>query len=220
MTTGLSRLFQKRIQNELKLLQKDPLESIDVFPDESDIRKWYFLIRGPDDSEYKNGWYIGKLILSENYPTTPVDFYMVTPNGRFEIDRKICLTITSYHSDQWSSIWSIQKILGAFLSVMVSDFDTGISHIKKTASERNKLAIDSNAFNINMCPDILKNFPRFVKYENKIFTMKTFDEIKAEMPKPKTIKSKKRKEGVKEETTEGVKEEEKLDLSMLKITDN
>ena len=103
---------------------------------------------------------------------------------------------------------------------MVSDFDTGISHIKKTASERNKLAIDSNAFNINMCPDILKNFPRFVKYENKIFTMKTFDEIKAEMPKPKTIKSKKRKEGMTEETKEGVKEEEKLDLSMLKITDN
>ncbi len=209
MATGLPRLFQKRIQNELKLIQKDPLESVDIFPDETDIRTWYFLIRGPDDSEYKGGWYIGKLVLSENYPTTPVDFYMLTPNGRFEIERKICLTISSYHSDQWSSIWSIQKILGAFLSVMISDFDTGISHIKKTPYERNLLANDSYTYNTNMYPNIFKNFKRFVKYEDKTFIMKSLDEIKAEMPKPKEKKKK-----------DNGKEEDKLDLSMLKITDN
>jgi ubiquitin-protein ligase len=206
MATGLPRLFQKRIQNELKLIQKDPLESVDIFPDESDIRTWYFLIRGPDDSEYKGGWYIGKLVLSENYPTTPVDFYMLTPNGRFEIEKKICLTISSYHSDQWSSIWSIQKILGAFLSVMVSDFDTGISHIKKPAHERKALADASLAYNISIYPHILKNFKRFVQYENEKYIMKTIEEIKAEMPKPK---EKKKKD----------KDDDKIDLSMLKITD-
>jgi ubiquitin-protein ligase len=207
MATGLPRLFQKRIQNELKLLQKDPLESVDIFPDESDIRTWYFLIRGPDDSDYKGGWYIGKLVLSENYPTTPVDFYMLTPNGRFDIEKKICLTISSYHSDQWSSIWSIQKILGAFLSVMVSDFDTGISHIKKTPLERKALAESSLSYNISIHPNILKNFKRFVKYENDNYVMKTLEEIQAEMPKPK---EKKKKD----------KEEDKVDLSMLKITDS
>ncbi len=204
MSTGLSRLFQKRIQNELKMLQKDPLENIDIFPDESDIRTWYFLIRGPDDTEYKNGWYIGKLVLSENYPVTPVDFYMLTPSGRFDIEKKICLTISSYHSDQWSSIWSIQKILGAFLSVMTSDFDTGISHIKKTPHERKMLAESSLSYNINTHPHIFKHFKRFVIYENDKYNMKTLDEIRAEMPKPKEKK----------------KKEEKLDLSMLKITDN
>ena len=205
MATGLPRLFQKRIQNELKLIQKDPLESVDIYPDESDIRTWYFLIRGPDDSEYKGGWYIGKLVLSENYPTTPVDFYMLTPNGRFEVERKICLTISSYHSDQWSSIWSIQKILGAFLSVMVSDFDTGISHIKKPSHERKALADSSLSYNISVYPQIFKNFKRFVKYEDDKFTMKTIDEIKAEMPKPKEKKKK--------------DDDAKIDLSMLKITD-
>lgn len=220
MASGLPRLFQKRIHNELKLLQKDPLESIDVFPDETDIRKWYFLIRGPDDSEYKGGWYIGKLILSDNYPTTPVDFYMLTPSGRFDVEKKICLTISSYHSEQWSSIWSIQKILGAFLSVMVSDYDTGISHIKETPKARNILALKSVNYNINRFPDIFKNFTRFVKYENNLYTMKTIDEIKAEMPKPKT---KKKKDGTKDESKDESKEEskqeDKIDLSMLKITD-
>jgi ubiquitin-protein ligase len=203
MSAGLSRLFQKRIQNELKMIHKDPLESIDIYPDENDIRTWYFLIRGPDDSEYKDGWYIGKLVLSENYPTTPVDFYMLTPNGRFEVEKKICLTISSYHSDQWSSIWSIQKILGAFLSVMISDFDTGISHIRKNATERGMLAKDSIAYNKNIYPHIFKNFKRFVVYDKDVYTMKSLDEIKAEMPKPKEKK----------------KKEDKIDLSMLKVTE-
>ena len=207
--TGLSRLFQKRIQNELKMLQKDPLESIDIYPDENDIRTWYFLIRGPDDSQYKDGWYIGKLVLSENYPTTPVDFYMLTPNGRFDIEKKICLTISSYHSDQWSSIWSIQKILGAFLSVMISDFDTGISHIRMSGEQRNKLALESYSYNVNVLPHIFKHFKRFViMNSDNTYTMKTFEEIKAEMPKPKEKKKK-----------DGDKQEEKIDLSMLKITD-
>ena len=208
---------QKRFTNELKMLLNEPLHYTTAYPDANDSLIWYFLIRGQIDTQYYGGDFIGKIVHSKKYPVEPPAYYMLTPNGRFEIERKICLTITSYHSDQWSSIWSIQKILGAFLSVMVSDFDTGISHIKKTASERNKFATDSFAYNINMYPDILKNFPRFVKYENKIFTMKTFDEIKAEMPKPKTVKSKKRKEG---DTKEETKQEEKLDLSMLKITDN
>ena len=205
--TGLSRLFQKRIQNELKMLQKDPLESIDIYPDEGDIRTWYFLIRGPDDSHYKGGLYIGKLVLSENYPTTPVDFYMLTPNGRFDIEKKICLTISSYHSDQWSSIWSIQKILGAFLSVMISDFDTGISHLKMSEEIRQKQAKDSVSYNINVHPLIFKNFKRFVKYEDNKYIVKTLEEIKAEMPKPK---EKKKKDTV---------VDDKIDLSMLKITD-
>jgi len=207
MSLGLTRLFQKRIQNELKLIQKDPIESIDIYPDPEDIRVWYFLIRGLDDSEYKNGWYIGKLVLSENYPVTPVDFYMLTPNGRFEINKKICLTISSYHSDQWSAIWSIQKILGAFLSVMSSDFDVGLSHIKRSAIERQSLAEASLNFNIKNHAEIFKYFKRFVTYDssNK-YTMKTFDEIKAEMPKQKEKKKKDKSDSI--------------DLSMIRITDN
>lgn len=204
-STGLNRLFQKRIQNELKLIKKDPLENIDIYPDEADIRTWYFLIHGPDDSDYKDGWYIGKLVLSENYPTTPVDFYMLTPNGRFDIEKKICLTISSYHSDQWSAIWSIQKILGAFLSVMCSDYDTGISHIKKSKEERQMLAANSYSYNMSCFRDILKNFPRFVKTIDGTIAMKSIEEIKAEMPVPKEKKKK--------------DTDSKIDMSMVKITD-
>jgi len=152
----------------------------------------FFLIRGPDDSDYKNGWYLGKLVLSENYPTTPVDFYMLTPNGRFLTDKKICLTISSFHSDQWSPIWSIQKILGAFLTIMTSDFDTGISHIKETPYERKLKAEHSLKFNIDNYSEILKKFTRFINYDEttKTISYKTKEEIEKEMPKKKDKKNK------------------------------
>ena len=190
--SSLSPLLVKRIQNELKLMRKDPHELIDILPDEKDIRTWYFLIRGPDDTDYKNGLYIGKLILSEGYPSTPVDFYMLTPNGRFEINKKICLTISSYHSDQWSPIWTIPKILGAFLSVMASDFDVGLSHIKLSPKERKAMAIQSESFNITNYSNIYKNFVRFIDYDESTdtFRTKTSEEILAEMPKPKIKKIK------------------------------
>jgi len=200
--SGYNRLFNKRVKNELKLIQKDPLENIDIYPDEADIKIWYFLICGPDDSDYKNGWYIGKLILSENYPATPVDFYMLTPNGRFEIEKKICLTISSYHSGEWSAIWSIRTILGAFLSIMTSDYDSGISHIKQSKEERKILANNSHNYNIKNLGLILTNFPRFVKHIDNTIIMKSSEEIKAEMPVSK--KSNKKAD---------------VDMSMIKLTD-
>lgn len=190
-TPVLSRIFQKRITNEIKLMQKDPLEWIDILPKEDDIRQWYFLIRGPAETDYYGGVYIGKLQLSDNYPITPVDFYMLTPNGRFETDKKICLTISGYHPDSWSAMWNIQKILGAFLSVMTSDLDSGISHIRSSQTERKKYAEES--FNFNFCKykDIFTNFNRFIKVNaDGTFSVKTDEEVRAEMPKPKEKKKK------------------------------
>jgi ubiquitin-protein ligase len=218
MSSAISRIFQKRIQNELKLIQKEPLEWIDISPDENDIRTWYFLIRGPDDTHYTGGLYMGKVVLSENYPATPVDFYMLTPNGRFDIEKKICLTISSYHSDQWSSIWNIQKILGAFLSVMVSDYDTGISHIKTSPQERASLAKSSLQYNLNIYPKIFKSFKRFVeeKADGSVF-IKPMEQVRAEMPKPKEKKKKNKdsQEGQEEETKTNANS---IDLSKLKFT--
>jgi hypothetical protein len=112
---------------------------------------------------------------------------MLTPNGRFDIEKKICLTISGYHPDQWSAMWNIQKILGAFLSVMTSDLDHGISHIKKSKEERQELAARSLKYNIENYPAILKGFSRFVIYDepSKNYTIKTNDQVRAEMPKKK-----------------------------------
>ncbi len=204
MTTTLSHITKKRLMNEMKLLQKDPLEVVDVYPDQDNMMIWYFLIKGPKDTHYENGAYIGKLLLSDNYPVTPVDFNMITPNGRFECDKKICLTITGYHSDQWSSIWNIQKILGAFVSIMSDDENTGISHIKLTKEQRAKMAQESMDFNNKHYSHILQNFSRFITFNEstKLYEIKSYEQITAEMPVKKEKK----------------KKEEPIDMSAIKLT--
>lgn len=35
--------------------------------------------------------------LPSEYPFKPPEVYMLTPSGRFEINKKICLSISSFH---------------------------------------------------------------------------------------------------------------------------
>lgn len=132
----INRLFVKRITSEIQGFEKNPIQHIDVYVDESNMHNWYFLILGDKESDYNGGYYLGNLILSKDYPATPVDFIMLTPSGRFEIGRKICLTITGFHSDQWSTAWTIERALVAFSSIFVADVDEGLAHIKCSKEEK------------------------------------------------------------------------------------
>ena len=51
----------------------------------------------PTDEPYLGGYYIGKIELPVDYPAKAGDFYMLTPNGRFDINKKICLTNSSVY---------------------------------------------------------------------------------------------------------------------------
>lgn len=185
----------KRLQNEIKLLFRDPIKEIDAYPDENNMFLWYFLAKGQDDSDYKGGCYIGKIMLSDGYPKTPVDFMMLTPNGRFSINRKICLSNSGYHSDQWTPMWNMRTILMAFLSIMLDDDTTGLSHIKESKHERRIKAENSFSYNISNYKDIMINFKRFVDYdkENDTIRLRTDEEIELLDKKAKKNKSKRKK---------------------------
>lgn len=189
--TQLNRISQKRLQGELKMLQKDPMELIDTYPDEKDCLIWYFMVRGPTDTDYQNGFFIGKILHSPDYPNKGPDFMMLTPNGRFETNRKICLTNSSFHSESWSPIWNISTILVGFLSIMADDTTHGIAHIKRTPAERKLMAKESFAYNMQYHKDILANFTRFVVNDASGIRMKTPEEIKKDwdlhLSKRKTV---------------------------------
>ena len=58
-------------------------------PDPEDMSQCYYCIRGPQDSVYEGGYYIGKLVLSRDHPYKPPTIYMMTPSGRFEPEKSI-----------------------------------------------------------------------------------------------------------------------------------
>jgi ubiquitin-protein ligase len=194
---SISKLTQKRLAGELKLLQKEPLELVDTYPDEKDTLLWYFLVRGIEDSDYAGGFFIGKIIHNPEYPVKPPDFMMLTPNGRFDFEKKICLTNSSYHLESWSAAWNIRTMLLAFLSIMADDSTSGISHIKESPTKRKQLAKDSIKYNMTYHKDKWIKFERFVNPDG---TPKSDEEIK----KSCEVEPKKKKEKKEETDKEAV----------------
>lgn len=72
---------------------------------QENIFEWHFTIRGPVGSEFQGGKYHGRILLPAEYPFKPPALMFLTPNGRFELNKKICLSITSYHEELWQAAW-------------------------------------------------------------------------------------------------------------------
>lgn len=66
------------------------------------------------------GYYHGKLIFPKDYPFKPPRIMMMTPNGRFQTNTRLCLSISDFHPDLWNPAWSVATILTGLLSFMVS----------------------------------------------------------------------------------------------------
>lgn len=171
-----SAITEKRLINELKDLKKNKLEFAQAIQDETNKFIFYFLLVGdkedPKSKEktghYEGGYYIGKIMLPSNYPEKPGDFMMLTPNGRFEIQKKICLTNSGYHSESWTPIWSIRNMILGFASIFYVDLDTGISHIKKSKAERREMAKQSIKYNMDNYKDIFVRFDQFINEDGTI----------------------------------------------------
>jgi len=157
----LNPICKKRLIGDLRLIQKDPMEYLDAYPDETNLLIWHFVVKGPSFSDFNGGYYLGKIMHNPEYPFKAPDFMMLTPNGRFMDNKKICLSNSGYHSSEWSAMWNVKSILTGFLSIMLDDKEHGISHIHESKTVRTKLALDSISYNKKYHMDIIKKFTRF-----------------------------------------------------------
>ena len=72
---------------------------------------------------FSGGFYHGKLIFPQDYPFKPPRILMLTPNGRFQTNTRLCLSISDFHPDTWNPAWSVATILTGLLSFMVGGRD-------------------------------------------------------------------------------------------------
>ena len=147
-----SPLATKRLQRELKALHKSPLQNpkIVAVPNESNILEWHYVLEGPTDdpnSPYKGGIYHGKLIFPREYPYKPPGVIMLTPNGRFKPNRRLCLSMSDFHPESWNPMWSISTILMGLCSFMLDDKPTTGS-IETTVATKRKFAGESLEYNV------------------------------------------------------------------------
>jgi ubiquitin-conjugating enzyme E2 J1 len=140
----------KRIMQEIKELA-EPNAHFSAHPTEDDIFEWHFTIRGAKDSDFDGGLYHGRILLPPEYPLKPPDIVMLTPSGRFEIGKKICLSATGFHPEHWRASWSIGTVLMAIISFMETDAVGAVGALETTSLEKKDLAKKSRSWKCSLC---------------------------------------------------------------------
>lgn len=126
---------------------------------ENDLLKWYFIVYDLKDTEFENGIYFGKIILPSEYPLRPPDFIFITPNGRFQTEKKICTTFSAYHQETYTSTWNILTMMEGMISFMTDlKPDIGLGSMESTTEDKKQFANSSLAWNLRNS-EFIKIFP-------------------------------------------------------------
>jgi ubiquitin-protein ligase len=139
----------RRLMTEMRDMARRPSADLCARPVDDNLFEWHFTLRGADDSDYAGGVYHGRILLPSGYPLHPPHIVFLTPNGRFEVGAKICLSASAHHPDQWNPAWSVQTLLLALRAFMPTPGLGAVGAIESTPSARRELAEASRDY---VCP--------------------------------------------------------------------
>lgn len=143
----------KRLMKEAQEL-REPTELYYTQPLEDNLFEWHFTIRGPEDTDFDGGLYHGRIILPPEYPMKPPNVILLTPNGRFETNKKICLSISGHHPESWQPSWSIRTALLAIIGFMPTHGGGAIGSLDYPSEERKSLARRSSDWKCDHCGSV------------------------------------------------------------------
>jgi ubiquitin-conjugating enzyme E2 J1 len=108
----------RRLLKESTDLHKNPSPYFTANPITDDnLHDWHFTLVGPPSpSPYSQGLYHGRITFPPTYPLRPPSFRFLTPSGRFEVNREICLSISGHHEETWQPAWGVRTALLAIRS--------------------------------------------------------------------------------------------------------
>ncbi|KAI9711805.1 MAG: hypothetical protein M1820_001950 [Bogoriella megaspora] len=142
----------KRILKEASELSRHPSSDYHAEPLESDLFEWHFTLRGPPSpSHFAGGLYHGRITLPPTYPLRPPMFRFMTPSGRFEVNREICLSISGHHEESWQPAWGIRTALVAIRSFMDTGAKGQLGGLDASEGMRRKLAGESTGWRCTGC---------------------------------------------------------------------
>uniref|UniRef100_A0A1I7U213 Ubiquitin-conjugating enzyme E2 J2 n=1 Tax=Caenorhabditis tropicalis TaxID=1561998 RepID=A0A1I7U213_9PELO len=150
----------RRLQKDYAKLMEDPVDGINAIPNEDNILEWHYCLRGSPDTPFHGGFYWGKVIFKENFPWSPPAITMITPNGRFATNVRLCLSISDYHPESWNPGWTVSAILIGLHSFM-NENQPAAGSIPGKPEDQRQLASASKEFNVKY-REFRRFFPQLV----------------------------------------------------------
>ncbi|KAE9373979.1 UBC-like protein, partial [Stipitochalara longipes BDJ] len=142
----------KRILREASELSNSPSADYQAAPaSDADLFDWHFTIRGPPNSSFGKGIYHGRIVLPPTYPLRPPSFRFLTPSGRFEVNREICLSISGHHEETWQPAWGVRTALVALRAFMETDAKGQLGGLECSVKERERMAEVSSSWRCPSC---------------------------------------------------------------------
>lgn len=152
------------ICNQYKKAVSTPNEHI-MFMMSPAIDEWYILLHNieGDIGEYIGGEYLCKLKFPADFPYKPPEFYFMTPTGIYEINRKVCIHIGEFHSNQYAKTMGASGFANNLVSGLIGwrelEKSGGIGILNTTADEKKILARSSVEYN--------QKFPEYKMVKDK-----------------------------------------------------
>ena len=107
----------KRLQEEVKDLDANPVDNCSAGPFKDDMMHWQATIFGPENTPYSGGVFKLDIKFMPQHPFKPPSIYFLTPIYHCNISKRgaICLDILK---DQWSPALTISKVLLSICSLL------------------------------------------------------------------------------------------------------
>ncbi|EAW19213.1 ubiquitin-conjugating enzyme E2 [Aspergillus fischeri NRRL 181] len=143
----------RRLLKEASELASHPSPHFTAHPvSDSNLYDWHFTLAGPPPpSPYAGGIYHGRIVLPPSYPLRPPSFRFLTPSGRFEVNREICLSISGHHEETWQPAWGIRTALLALRSFMDADAKGQVGGLDADVAVRRRYAVESRGWVCEVC---------------------------------------------------------------------
>eukprot|EP01041_Mallomonas_annulata_P010533 gene10533-21957_t len=155
-------LTRKRLVREFQDIKKHKISmdnpfntsmdecGIRLLPVKSSLLEWHFSFTGVNGSAFEDGIYHGRIFLHPEYPRKAPSISIMTPNGRWELNKPICLSATAYHQETWDPNWNLRTLVMALRGHMTT-YPREIGAILTPISTQRTLASNSRHWYCPIC---------------------------------------------------------------------
>ena len=146
----LQEIKSQKITIDIPFNTSDEEIGVRLFPIHSKLLEWHFSFTGMEGTPFEGGIYHGRILLHPEYPRKAPSISVMTPNGRWEVNKEICLSATAYHQETWDPNWTLRTLVMALRGHIITQ-PKEIGGILTTPDRQRSLATSSKNWACPVC---------------------------------------------------------------------